>query len=622
MIEPVIRRWPVSLGCVVVGGLAMLAQARAPRISDTYPPPVDVRDPDLTLRVADRGAVPVVAYTGNGRYLATAGVDRVITLWDVRPGEDGTGAHLRTLVGHTGRVLAIAPGTAPNTLVSVSTDQTVRTWDETTGAQIGQTSIPIGTGFQRSRLVAGPPPRLAVSDGRDVTLWDYESGTFLRRLDPPIVGVMDFAFTPDGRRLFVATANGFYDVNPDTGLSSPLDAGAPVGSVAASSKAIVAGLADGRVQLWSPTIPTPIGVDSQATPSTPRGTPPLRTWRAHTGAVQVLAFDPRGEQLASAGADGTIKVWDVASGALLCSQEGHNGPAMAIAFSSNGQKMASGGSDGTARTWTVPLPPISREVLPLITAGIPAKARVAPKKPRRLLVFWRADAILHKSGVPAVNHAIAAMAARTGAFTAEFSRDAAVFDPAVLARYDAIVMNSTAHIVLTDAQKHAYVEFARNGGGIVGIHAAIDMFRDWPEGAAVIGATFGDHPWGPNGTWAVSLEEPSHPLLQAWGGRDFTIRDELYVMGAPYTRADRRVLLRANLADAATAAVDLSRRPDRDFALSWIKRYGKGRVFYADFGHIAEPLTRSDVLQYYLDGIQYALGDLDVDDAPVSTPSR
>src|SRR6185436_8198753 len=185
----------------------------------------------------------------------------------------------------------------------------------------------------------------------------------------------------------------------------------------------------------------------------------------------------------------------------------------------------------------------------------PEKAAAKPKKPRRILVFWRADAILHKGGVPAANQALELIGKKTGAFEADFSRDYDALAPEVLARYDAIVMNSTAHLAIPERAKQAYLDFAKRGGGVVGIHAAIDTFRDWPEGAKVIGATFGNHPWGPSGTWAVKLEEPDHPLLHAFGGRNFKIRDEFYEMWDPFTRADRRVLLSVDLSDADTAGV-------------------------------------------------------------------
>jgi type 1 glutamine amidotransferase len=294
---------------------------------------------------------------------------------------------------------------------------------------------------------------------------------------------------------------------------------------------------------------------------------------------------------------------------------------LALSFSQNGQKMASAAADGTARTWTVPLNPLPAEALARIgSAASHAKAAVAPQRPRRILVFWRADAILHKAGVAAINHALEVMSKSTGAYEADFSREFDVFDPALLSHYDALVLNSTAHLVMPENAKKAYLDYVKGGGGVVGFHAAIDTFLYWPEGAKVVGATFGDHPWGPNGTWGVKLEEPNHPLLRAFGGQNFKIKDEFYVMGEPFTRADRRVLMSVDLSDQASAAVNLSANParskDHDFALAWVKHYGAGRVFYADFGHIAEPFERQEIDQFYLDGIQYVLGDLKVDDAP------
>ena len=129
-----------------------------------------------------------------------------------------------------------------------------------------------------------------------------------------------------------------------------------------------------------------------------------------------------------------VKVSDVPSGALLATLQGHTANVLSVAFSSNGQKMATGSADGTARTWTVPLPPIPAATLQNITAAVPARATATPARPRRILVVWRADAILHKGGVPAVNHAIELMSKQTGAFEADFTRDAEAFDPSVLSK--------------------------------------------------------------------------------------------------------------------------------------------------------------------------------------------
>jgi type 1 glutamine amidotransferase len=278
--------------------------------------------------------------------------------------------------------------------------------------------------------------------------------------------------------------------------------------------------------------------------------------------------------------------------------------------------MATGGADGSVRYWTMPVPPVPEADLEKIVAALPRRAAVAPKQPRKLLVFWRADAILHKSGVPAANKAIELMGKETGAYQAYFTRDYEALSPEVLADFDGIVMNSTAHLAIPEAAKSAYLDFVSNGKGVIGIHAAIDTFRDWPEGAAVIGATFGGHPWGPSGTWSIKLDEPNHPLLRAWQGQNFKMHDEVYELDKPFSRADRRVLMSLDMGDPATANVQPLHRADRDFAISYIKHHGAGRVFFCMFGHIGEPFQRKEVLQYYLDGIQYALGDLEVDDSP------
>src|ERR1043166_6733957 len=108
--------------------------------------------------------------------------------------------------------------------------------------------------------------------------------------------------------------------------------------------------------------------------------------------VIVSATSPDGVQRAAA--DGNrIKIWDIKTGELLPTLEGHAGEVLSIAYSPNGRTLASGGADRSLRLWTIPLPPIPPEDLKKIEAAIPAKATVRPKKPRRLLVFWRADAI-------------------------------------------------------------------------------------------------------------------------------------------------------------------------------------------------------------------------------------
>jgi type 1 glutamine amidotransferase len=581
--------------------LATAILSAAPVIDSSYPPANDVRRPDRTLARDKIGRTDLIIYTADGRSLVTADPDRVIRIWDARTGEQGTGELQHELTGATGAIVSIAFRDEGKTLVAAEANGVIDAWDITSGKLGRQGDLKrdlTGAIFQ-----PGAEPRLLVRDNRELQLLDYASGTITRRFSVPSgMPITAMAFSFDGSQLAAADEKGSLWVWETTSGTLRRTVAIPqaIRRVAVSATHVAAATANGRVLLVETagaTAPTSVA--------------------AHESTIDAIAFSPRGEQIVTAGGEHTVKVWDIATARLLCIQTGHAHPVTAAIFNPNGQKMASADSDGTVNYWTVPLPPIAPDDLAKITAAMPAKATATPKKPRRLLVFWRADAILHKNGVPAANHAIELLGEKTGAFTADFSRDYEALDSKVLANYDTLVLNSTAHLVIPDSAKQALLDFARRGGGVVGIHAAIDTFRQWPEGAAIVGATFGGHPWGPAGTWAVKIEDPDHPLLRAFGGRNFKIRDELYEMDNPYQRGDRRVLLTADLSDPATAGVTPLHRADKDFALSWIKRFGEGRVFYCVFGHIAEPFENPAVLQFYLDGIQYALGDLDVDASPL-----
>jgi type 1 glutamine amidotransferase len=262
-------------------------------------------------------------------------------------------------------------------------------------------------------------------------------------------------------------------------------------------------------------------------------------------------------------------------------------------------------------------PKLAPETLRRINAAIPSTTVAKPRQPRRILVVWRCEGFFHEDGIAGCNHALAEMGRKTGAYSADFSGDYSIFEPANLAKYDVVVLNNTTQLKLPEIGKQALLEFVQKGKGLVGIHAATDSFYDWPEGAAMLGGLFDGHPWGAGGTWAFKLDEPAHPLNRAWGGQGFKLQDEIYQFKAPYTRADRRVLVSLDLSDPATGGVEKGiKRTDRDFAVAWIKRCGEGRVFYCSLGHAANVFQHANVLRFYLDGIRFALGDLEANASP------
>jgi type 1 glutamine amidotransferase/HEAT repeat protein len=160
-----------------------------------------------------------------------------------------------------------------------------------------------------------------------------------------------------------------------------------------------------------------------------------------------------------------------------------------------------------------------------------------------------------------------------------------------------------------------FVDFVRNGKGLIGVHAATDCLYKWPEYGDMMGGFFNSHPWNENVT--VKLDDPGHPLLRAFRGQSFVVADEIYQFKEPYSRDKLRVLLSIDVNGTDMTKKNI-RRTDGDFAVAWIHRYGKGRVFYFSLGHRPEIFWNEPVMQCYLDGIQYALGDLTCDDTPSS----
>ena len=264
------------------------------------------------------------------------------------------------------------------------------------------------------------------------------------------------------------------------------------------------------------------------------------------------------------------------------------------------------------------LPALTATDLQKIEVALPASATAKPAKPRKILVFSRCEGFVHGSGIVAGNKAIELMGLKTGAFTADFTTNYDDLALDNLAQYDAILLNNTTKLIVPDpAVQGALLDFIRNGKGLIGIHAALDNFYDWPEAAAMLGGLFDGHPWKGSGTWAFRLDEPDHILNRAFGGKGFKLQDEVYQFKDPYTRADRRVLLTLDLSDPATGGVTQGvKRTDKDFAVAWIKNAGKGRVFYCGLGHAGNVFQEPAVLRFYLDGIQFALGDLKADATP------
>ena len=280
-----------------------------------------------------------------------------------------------------------------------------------------------------------------------------------------------------------------------------------------------------------------------------------------------------------------------------------------------------------------------------VTQLAPAKATVAPKAPRKVLVFSVATGYKH-AVIPHVKEVLKVLSAKTGAFEPTFTSDIEMFAPEKIKAFDAVILNNTCSrnplrnlfidilagqgvakdqakrfSALTAEQRKAraaaleksLLDFIASGKGLVGIHGSIVTFNTSDDFGDAIGAHFEYHPKSQE--LALSPAEPSHPLLKAFGGEKFIHTDECYMMkGKAYAKKAFRPMLTIN----GSEVKGVRKAADDIIYASWIKKHGKGRVFYVSPCHFPDSYHSAVLLRYYLDGIQYALGDLVCDDSPVA----
>jgi len=253
------------------------------------------------------------------------------------------------------------------------------------------------------------------------------------------------------------------------------------------------------------------------------------------------------------------------------------------------------------RVWNAQLMQRLHSEQPQIFAA-PVVDAVPPQLPNDLtqpaiLVFSKTNGYRHKDAIPAGNRMFMELARRNG-WSVFVTENAAVYNDAQLARFNAVVWNNASRPELTDEQKQALQRFIESGGGFVGIHAAGDSSHtgwDWYQ-SQVIRARFLGHPmWPQFAVGKVIVEQAQHPIMSGlpptwdWSEEWYSFHESPRQNGVTVlATVDEASYDAGHLLEPMRFRVGRTLAMGEDHPIAWSHTIGKGRVFYTAMGHKAD----------------------------------
>ena len=280
--------------------------------------------------------VSSVAFSPDGKILASASWDSTIKLWNF-----ATGKQISILSGHQYEVNSVTFSPDGKTLASASDDKTIKLWNLSTGKEIFTLMSEHKSPF--NSVTFSPDGKTLASASWDSTiqLWNLATGKLITTLKGHKSEVISVAFSPDGKTLASTSDDDTIKLwNPATGelITTLKGHKSEVISVAFSpdGKTLASTSDDETIKLWD------INKRKQ-----------IFTLSEHKRRVNSVAFSPDGKTLASGSDDNTIKLWDIATRKEMYTLSGHESEVSGVAFSPDGKTLASASNDNTIKLWNI-----------------------------------------------------------------------------------------------------------------------------------------------------------------------------------------------------------------------------------------------------------------------------
>lgn len=318
---------------------------KPPRITKAAQQPIRPQSNTVYISMGHSSRIICVAWSPNGKYIASGSFDKTVMLWDASNGQ-----HIRTYKEHTQRIQALAWSPDSRYIASASNDASIHVWEAATGDTL---HTYLGHRGEVNDVAWSPDGTRIASASADCTvhIWEAKTGTLYHTYQHT-EKANAVAWSPDGRRIASAGKGGWVHLweaskeQPKRSFFTTLFSNRGPQKIAAQAGEI-------NALAWSPDGHYVAAACHERC---------VKVWSAEngrlafvygssSGVINAVVWSPNSKFLASAGNDRHVTIWNTSSKRTAHTYFGHTGYVMTVAWSPDGTRLASAGVDRTVQVW-------------------------------------------------------------------------------------------------------------------------------------------------------------------------------------------------------------------------------------------------------------------------------